>query len=390
MKYRLSSIALLLILPLLAFSLMRDFSAQFSSSDTAPVLNEYEKTLSLAENPALSLSAKHAVLMTAEGIIIYGKNEHEKAEMASTTKVMTALLAIEHLEKTSLDKSVTVGKNAVGIEGSSIYLEEGEEVLLLDLVYALLLASANDAAIAIAEAVGGSVEGFVQKMNEKAEALSLDNTHFDNPHGLPSSDHYTTAYSLARLMAKAMENTLFARITATRRYTMKSDGAVRHLVNHNRLLSSLEGVNGGKTGFTKKAGRCLVSSAERDGARLFAVTLSASDDWNDHKTLYTYGFTHWEAVTIPAERYELPLISGISDTVTIESEETTLVLPKVRDALSYFRASPRFVYAPIAKGDTVGHLRVTLSGKTLAVIAMKAENTVKEEKKPSFFEKLFS
>ncbi len=390
MKNILSNIALLLILPLLILSLMNDFSAQFQSEEVSTVMNDTVITTMLAENPALETSAKHAVLITANGHIIYGKNENVRAEMASCTKIMTALLAIEYLNQHSLDEKTTVSKNAVGIEGSSIYLEEGEEVTLLDLIYALMLASANDAAIAIAEAVSGTEEAFVTLMNEKSVSLGLPDTHFDNPHGLSSDTHYTTAYSLARLMAHAMEDPLFARITATKRYTMKNGDTTRYLSNHNRLLSSYSNTVGGKTGFTKRAGRCLVSAAEYNGTRLIAVTLSAPDDWNDHQTMYRYGFENWEAVEIPAEYYELPVVAGETKTVTVSSEATRLILPKARGELTVLCEAPRFLYAPIAQSDTIGKITIHLSGKTVAILPLRAEKTVKEEKKKGFFEKLFS
>lgn len=391
MKNILSSIGLFLVFPLLFFSLMGDFASQFETSgDLSPVMGEAVAAAMLADNPALSVSAKNAILMTANGHIIFAKNENERAEPASCTKIMTAMLAIEYLQSHSLDTKITVSENAVGIEGSSIYLEKGEEVLLLDLVYALLLASANDAAIAIAEAVGGSLDGFVTMMNEKSKALALADTQFQNPHGLPAEGHYTTARSLASLMAHAMENELFARITATKRYTMQSSDTTRYLVNHNRLLSSYENTVGGKTGFTKRAGRCLVSAAECEGARLIAVTLGAPDDWNDHTSLYRYGFEHWEAVEIIPKSYAIPMISGEKETVSVATEAFTLVLPKERGELTLAVEAPRFLYAPTAKGDAVGRITLTLSEQTVATLPLKATETVKEEKHKGFFERLFS
>lgn len=391
MKHVLPSAALLLILPLLILSLMGDFSALLDVNEkTRAAMNEIALEGLVTDPPSLSLSAKHALLMTQDGHIIYGKNEEMRAEPASCTKIMTALLACEYLDRHALDTKITVSPNAVGIEGSSIYLEKNETVSLLDLVYALMLASANDAAIAIAEAVSGSVEDFVALMNEKAAVFELSDTHFDNPHGLPSEEHYTTAHSLAKLMAKAMEHPLFARITNTRRYTMQSEGGARYLSNHNRLLSSYEHTVGGKTGFTKRAGRCLVSCAQYGNARLIAVTLSAPDDWNDHKTMYQYGFDNWEAVRIPAKRYELPVISGKAKTLAVVSDEIILTLPKKRGEITFSAEAPRFLYAPTAKDDVIGEITVYLSEKPIAILPLKAEAAVKEEKPKGFFEKLFS
>lgn len=391
MKHVLPSAALLLVFPLLILSLLCDFSAIRQTETAAKeVMNDAVLTATLTENPSLTVSAKHALLMTADGHIIYGKNETARAEPASCTKIMTALLAVEYLETHALDTKITVSKTAVGIEGSSIWLEEGEEVTLLDLVYALMLASANDAAIAIAEAVSGSQEAFVAAMNEKAEALGLSDTHFDNPHGLPSDTHYTTAVSLARLMAEAMKHPLFARITNTRQYTLKSDSGTRYLANHNRLLSSYEHTVGGKTGFTKRAGRCLVSAATYNGAKLIAVTLSAPDDWNDHETMYRYGFENWEAVTIPPKTYALPTVAGISSTLSISSQELCLTLPKARGELTLSVEAPRFLYAPIAQGDAIGKITVCLADQAVAVLPLTADHAVDAEKPKGFFRRLFS
>ncbi|MBQ7364257.1 MAG: D-alanyl-D-alanine carboxypeptidase [Clostridia bacterium] len=396
MKYILSSTALLLVLPLLIFSLMGDFIAYTAPADSIaqPTLQETQAP-HIYPAPTLSLSAKHAVLITANGDVVYAKNAYEKAEMASTTKIMTALLTAEYLEKHSYAVTTTVTSRAQGVEGSSVYLEEGETVRVLDLLYALLLASANDAAVALAEAVGGTVQDFVALMNEKSRSLALDNTNFQNPHGLPSEEHYTTAYSLARLMAYAMKNPLFARVSATTRYTMQTDRATRHIVNHNRLLTSYDGTLGGKTGFTKRAGRCLVTAAEREGVRLFAVTLSAPDDWNDHKTLFDYGFSAIEAVTVPAERYVLSVINGKSEAdekadLVAVSDPIVLMLPKTRGKLTLSRELPRFVYAPIAKGDPVGRIVVLLDGTPIAETPLYAEAAKEAQEKPSIWERLFS
>jgi len=211
---------------------------------------------------ASDISAKHFALIEAEsGDIIYERSGSDMAPMASTTKIMTAILAIEHGR---LDKSVTVPKEATGIEGSSIYLKEGERLTLEELLYALMLESANDAAIVIAIEIGGSVDSFVDMMNAKAKELGLESTHFTNPHGLDDEEHYTTATDLARLAAYAMKNPVFEEITATKKriIPLLDDGS-RVLINHNKLLRLYEGTVGVKTGFTKRSGRCLVSCAER-------------------------------------------------------------------------------------------------------------------------------
>ncbi|MBQ8861613.1 MAG: D-alanyl-D-alanine carboxypeptidase, partial [Clostridia bacterium] len=223
---------------------------------------------------ALSVSAQSAVLIEAEsGKIIYEKDAHTRRGMASTTKIMTALCAIESLP---LDTVVTVPQEAAGVEGSSVYLKAGEKLTLENLLYALMLQSANDAAAAVAIATAGSIEGFAELMNAKAAELGLRDTHFENPHGLDGAEHYTTAYELAKIAAHALENEDFARIVSTVKHTVPAteSSPARTLVNHNRLLRTYDDIVGVKTGFTKKCGRTLVSAAEREGVRLICVTLN--------------------------------------------------------------------------------------------------------------------
>lgn len=210
-------------------------------------------------------------------------DENTRRAIASTTKVMTALVA---LEMSSLSEEVTVRESHM-VEGSSMYLVPGETLTMEAMLYGLLLASGNDAALAIAEHCCGSVEAFVARMNEKAALLGLADTSFANPNGLDAQGHYSTARDMAVLTAHAMEHPTFVRIVSTIRAVVGG----RTLINHNKLLTSVDGCIGGKTGYTSKAGRTLVSCAERDGVRLVAVTLHDGDDWRDHAALYEYGFS---------------------------------------------------------------------------------------------------
>ena len=238
----------------------------------------------------LPLSAESAILMDAsDGSVLYEKNAHARKGMASTTKIMTALVAAQSMP---LDKNILIPKEAVGIEGSSVYLTEGESLTVRQLLYALLLSSANDAATALAIASAGSVESFAEKMNLFAKELGLSDTHFINPHGLYHEDHYTTAFELALITAAALRNTTVKEIVSTYKtdIPLGNEKKGRLLVNHNKLLKLYEGAIGVKTGFTKKTGRCLVSAAERDGLTLIAVTLNAPDDWNDHIKMLDHGF----------------------------------------------------------------------------------------------------
>ena len=217
--------------------------------------------------------------------------------MASTTKIMTALVAIENCP---IDKMVTVSPEAVGVEGSSVYLKANEKISMESLLYALLLSSANDAAAAIAYEVAGGIPEFAELMNEKAKSLGLENTHFANPHGLDDAEHYTTARELALIARAALENETFSKIVSTKKKTISiHDGEEsRLLVNHNRLLFEYDDVVGVKTGYTKKCGRTLVSAAEKDGVHLIAVTLSDGNDWVDHRAMLDYGYEKIECVTL--------------------------------------------------------------------------------------------
>lgn len=235
-----------------------------------------------AVTEAVEVSAAAAVLMDADsGRLLYDKNGEKRMLIASTTKLMTALVA---LEQGGLQQEITVTGGHMA-EGSSMYLRPGEKLTLETLLYGLLLCSGNDAALAVTECMGGAVP-FVARMNEKAAELGMENTHFANPNGLDDEAHYSTAEDMAKLAAAAMDDPVLRRVASTR--TARIGG--RTLTNHNKLLSRVEGCVGLKTGYTRAAGRTLVSCAERDGVRLVAVTLQDGDDWNDHASLYEQGF----------------------------------------------------------------------------------------------------
>ncbi|MBR3120738.1 D-alanyl-D-alanine carboxypeptidase [Oceanobacillus profundus] len=237
------------------------------------------------------VSANNAILIEqSTGRVLYEKKAHEEASIASITKIMTAIIAIE---SGKMDEMATASRSAIYTEGSSIYLEQGEEMKLEDLVYGLMLRSGNDAAIAIAEHVGGSEKGFVYMMNEKAKWLGMTNTHFDNPHGLDSETHYSTAYDMAILTRYAMENNTFQEISGSENYI--SENRSYSWKNKNRLLTQFyEYCTGGKTGYTKQTGRTLVTTAEKDGMKLIAVTLDAPDDWNDHISMFEWGYENYQ------------------------------------------------------------------------------------------------
>ena len=246
------------------------------------------------------MDAGAAALICADtGDILYLRNGDEKLGMASTTKIMTALVVLEHCNP---DTVVTVGKESCGIEGSSIYLVPGENITVRDLLYGLLLESGNDAACALAVACSGSTEEFTRLMNLKADELGLVNTNFTNPHGLSDPEHYTTARELALIARTAMKNPLFREIVGTKTYivTDKDGNPVKFFANHNRMLFSDKDVTGIKTGYTLADGRCLVTSREKNGTEFIAVTLNDRNDFHDHAEMLDFAFKNYKTVTLLA------------------------------------------------------------------------------------------
>ncbi len=333
---------------------------------------------------ALSISAQSAVLIDGHGgSVIYEKDAHIRRGMASTTKIMTALVALENCP---LEKQVKIADEAVGIEGSSIYLAHGETLTMKQLLYALLLQSANDAATAIAIEVAGSVEDFAVLMNEKASALGLKDTHFTNPHGLYDDNHYTTAYELAVITKYALENDTFRQIVSTAKETipLNKDDGTRVLVNHNKLLRIYENAIGVKTGFTKKTGRCLVSAAEKDGTTVIAVTLNAPDDWNDHKALLDYGFEKVKTYHLAAPdsiTHKIPVVGGESDYATVTNAGgLSYTCEKQTANITSELVIDRFLFAPVKQGDILGQVIFYNNGEEIGRIDLTAQNDVNQKK----------
>jgi D-alanyl-D-alanine carboxypeptidase len=248
---------------------------------------------------SVSVSARGAVLMEQEsGRVLFEKDAHTKRRIASITKIMTAILAIE---SGKMNEIVKVSGQATRAEGSSVYLKPGEKIKLEHLVYGLMLRSGNDTAVAIAEHVGGSLDGFVYLMNQKAKEIGMLNTHFSNPHGLDDhEDHYSTAYDMALLTRYAMQNKTYQKIAGTKNYKAPNptEDWDREWKNKNRLLTKYKYTTGGKTGYTKRAKRTLVTTASKGDMRLIAVTLNASDDWNDHITMYENSFKTYDMAEV--------------------------------------------------------------------------------------------
>ncbi|MDR2671120.1 MAG: D-alanyl-D-alanine carboxypeptidase [Oscillospiraceae bacterium] len=324
---------------------------------------------------ALDVSAESAVLYDAAGdTFLYEKNADARMLMASITKMMTALVV---LEQCNLEDVVAVPASCVGVEGSSMSLEEGEQLTVEELIYGMLLLSGNDAAAALAVHTAGSIEDFAALMNGKAEALGLQNSHFANPHGLNDDANYASARDLAYIAAEAMRTPTFRTVTATK--TIQTAG--RDMRNHNKLLWDYEGTVGGKTGYTIKAGRCLVSMAERNGRMLIAVTLKAPDDWNDHKTLYDMGFAHFTQRTLCAQGEVLarvPVVSGLSGLAPVRAEEKlTATLSDGEWARVETKFSlPWFAWAPVFRGDAAGRVRYVVDGRTVGETRLYYETGV--------------
>ncbi|GGA22802.1 D-alanyl-D-alanine carboxypeptidase family protein [Paenibacillus physcomitrellae] len=285
--------------------------------------------------PEVGTHAQAAALIDVEsGRLLYSKQGDEILPIASLTKIMTAIVAIEN---GGLDKKVKVSAKAFGKEGSSIYLKLGEEMTLENMLYGLMLRSGNDAATAIAEHVGGSEEGFVHLMNQKAEMIGLKHTHFMNPHGLDHKQHYSTANDLAKLTAYALHNPVFKQIVSTKQKKAPNPNESwgYDWLNKNKMLRMYEGADGVKTGFTKIARRCLVSSATRNGQQLAAVTLNDGDDWNDHANMLDFGFANFPLQTLvnkqqPIKHEGMDLTAGIDFQYPLHASEKQQVQQEIK------------------------------------------------------------
>ena len=312
----------------------------------------------------LAVSAKAAILMHADSDrVLYEKNADERMLIASTTKIMTAIVVLEHCE---LDDLVEVDSRSAGIEGSSMYLKAGESYTVEDLLYGLLLVSGNDAASALALHVADSMEEFAELMNAKAAELGMTESSFKNAHGLDEEGHYSTARDMAKLAAYCMGNEDFARIAGTVSHTVGE----QTLVNHNRLLREYDGCLGLKTGYTMAAGRTLVTCAERDGTRYVCVTLNDPDDWDDHKALYDWAFANYSfAEVIPAGlSYEVPLISGAEMTAPAETEGAAYALIQNGESYDMELELPAFAFAPISEGERAGRAVACSDGQEIASV----------------------
>ncbi len=332
-----------------------------------------------------AISARSAVLIDADsGRVLYSHNAEEKRGMASTTKIMTAITALENADINSV---ATVSKNAYGVEGSSMYLVLGEELTLENLLYGLMLVSGNDAATAIAEHVSGSVEKFSALMNKKATEIGVYNSNFTNPHGLSDDEHYTTALDLAKITAYALKNPKFSEFVSTKTKSIpwKDHDYNRRLVNHNKFLSMYEGCIGVKTGFTKTTGRCLVTAVEKNGMRLVCVTLNAPDDWNDHRTLYDNAFSNYSPFKIKSQDEIITttkIKGGVLEYVDLACQKDEYVPLKAGEEALIETSYEVFenLEAPVKKGDVLGTLFVKINGEACGEFPLCASIDVEQKR----------
>ncbi|MBE6907633.1 MAG: D-alanyl-D-alanine carboxypeptidase [Ruminococcaceae bacterium] len=358
---------------------------RLTDAQAAPAANGIQAAL------ADEIKAKGAVLMDAEtGRVLFAQNAHLRLPMASTTKIMTALIA---LEQERLDDYFTVSTAAVHVEGSSMGLLEGDSVSLRALAYGMLLPSGNDAANAAAMRIAGSLPDFADLMNARAEEIGLDDTHFVTPSGLNDPNHYSTAYDMALLAREALKNPLFAEICSQSKAVVQYGNPPynRWMQNHNRLLRSYEGTVGVKTGYTTAAGRCLVSCAERDGIKLIAVTLNCPDDWNVHAKLYDSYFSRMVLTNVAKilPDIQIPVMGGTASKVRAVYEKPPKLAVLEGEAVTVDVTAEPILFAPAERGRVVGNLSVCLSGQPVLELPLTLGKTVKVSQKSNLLEKLF-
>lgn len=332
-------------------------------------------------DPQPEVNASGAVLMDCDTLrVLASHNAHLKLPMASTTKIMTALVAIENAE---LDEMVEVPQEAFGIEGSSMYLNLGERMTMEDLLYGLMLTSGNDAAVAIAHHVGGGdVNAFIEMMNNRAAEIGSLNTHFVTPNGLHDEEHFTTAYDLALITCEAMKDPVFREIVNTQYRKCTSGDVMRTLKNKNKILWQYEGGNGVKTGFTKAAGRCLVFAAERDYRQLVGVALNAPNMWGVATDLLNYGYANftWERFVTSGEiKTVVEVENGVEKDLELVAKGDILVpiaQGEDRSCVTIRLNSPCTVKAPVTEGQTVGNIEVWCDGRIAARVPLVASKTV--------------
>lgn len=346
-------------------------------------------SLALGED---AISAASAVLYYPDGEeVLFEKNSREVRSMASTTKLMTSLIAVENCTP-NLKTRIT--QKMVNVEGTSSGLSENDVVTLSDLVYCMMLESGNDAANAAALTLANSFEAFAVLMNKRAEEIGMKDTSFVTPSGLDAEMHYTTAFDMALLASECMKNRELLNIASEEKYTVFFDDSEKNvtLYNHNKLLQTYDGCVGLKTGFTKKSGRCLVSAAERDGVMLVAVTLNAPDDWSDHKKMLDYGFEQIKnkKADTSFQMYSVPVTGGVEQSVGVESDDVTLHVTDETVNIERIVYLNKFLYSPVEKGEIIGYAEYVQGEKVIGRTFLRADRTIEKKTKEKFSDRLKS
>lgn len=331
--------------------------------------------------------------------VIYGKNENDVRAMASTTKIMTALILLENAD---LSQTVEVSQKAANTGGSRLGLKTGDKITLNDLLYGLMLCSGNDAAVQIAETVGGSIEGFAEMMNKKAEELGLKNTHFVTPHGLDQDGHHTTAYELAVLTDYALNNEKFAKVVSTKNYTVTINGNPKNLSNTNELLGYLQGVNGVKTGFTNNALRCLVTSTVRNNFNIITVVLGADTKkirTSDSIKLIEYTYENYEQIDISklieleyekwCETYKIEINKGVKNEVKTKLGEQKYIIYPIqkqdKENIKIEISDINYTEAPLLKNTKLGSIQVKINDNIIDTIDILADEDVRKKDMKDYF-----
>lgn len=337
----------------------------------------------------------------SSGKILYGKEENEKRKMASTTKIMTAIVV---LENTNLDDIVTISSKAAGTGGSRLGLHKDDKISIQDLLYGLLLCSGNDAAVALAEHAGGNLPNFANMMNSKATSLGLSSTHFVTPHGLDDDNHYTTAYELALITNYALKNDVFANLVKTKTYTISINNHPKTLSNTNELLGNLDGVYGVKTGFTNGANRCLVTAVKRDNMDIICIVLGADtkkDRTKDSINLINYSFNNFKMVNIKEKitnefvnwkicnSSSFRVEKGVSNSVDIIIQDISYDFFPIKcnhtDDISIYIYCNTELTAPLPSGSTLGYLTVSVDNQTVLTLNLYNSNSIALKSPTKFF-----
>ena len=384
----------------LQFSFADDIDEELEDME----LSKSIETASVVENEP-NINARIAVAYDRKsGKVIYGKNENKRTAMASTTKIMTAIVLIENAD---LDQTITVSAKAAGTGGSRLGLKHNDKITMKDLLYGLMLKSGNDAAVAIAENVGGSIEKFADLMNEEAKKIGLDNTHYVTPHGLDNPEHYTTAYELAKLADYALKNEIFAKVVNTKNYTVTINGYPKNITNTNELLGYLDGVNGVKTGFTNNAGRCLVTSVNRNEFEIITVVLQADTKkirTTDSISLIEYVYKNYELINIKEivdKQFQEWCLINQNRIVINKCKNNNIELYKTqlsnniipikktdKDNINIEINNLYYFEAPVEKDRIIGTLKVMLNDVVTEVVDIKVKNLIERKDVIDYF-KLF-